>query len=384
MSSVVEQSVIEQNKNQEVGHERDKPEVDTSNLRVGMVFKNYTELCKYLEGRRIDGDSKDHTLSKWRRYFDWRNENRKFIITEIYDIPLPKDPRGDAVYTKYIELILTLALAQIEDGVFYTTYGALYKALNMVGSSYDRLKTYDSTMDEISRADNEISAYGMWVLRSQAKAKLRRILTNALKSMQSRRFIFFYVEQAISYSDDDKELEAASDEELKYILEAQQAALKKFNYPVYEAAINSKDGNEFLRYVNKYLYDKYGIYKHIQRIKIVYRRPYYMDEVVASMLKKYRKMAMEYYETRKQLNDTIVDSFYRMVKQSHSRAVDLYNEVDEEGFSVYQRNNKSAVSVKEGGWYLFDGEKFIEEYLVSDGAGKNGNDWIFKLDLEKF
>ena len=384
MSSVVEQSVIEQNENQEVGHERDKPEVDTSNLRVGMIFKNYTELCKYLEGRRIDGDSKDHTLSKWRRYFDWRNVNRKFIITEIYDIPLPKDPRGDAVYTKYIELILTLALAQIEDGVFYTTYGALYKALNMVGSSYDRLKTYDSTMDEIGRADNEISAYGMWVLRSQAKAKLRRILTNALKSMQSRRLIFFYVEQAISYSDDDKELEAASDEELKYILEAQQAALKKFNYPVYEAAINSKDGNDFLRYVNKYLYNNYGIYKHIQRIKIVYRRPYYMDEVVASMIKKYREMAMEYYETRKQLNDTIVDSFYKMVKQSHSRAVDLYNEVDEEGFSVHQRNNKSAVSVKEGGWYLFDGEKFIEEYLVSDGNGKNGNDWIFKLDLEKF
>lgn len=384
MSSIAEKKELGQCNEQEINDKQDKPEVDTSNLRIGMVFKNYTELCKHLEGRRIDGDSKEHILSTWRRYFDWRNVNRKFIITEIYDIPLPKDPRGDAVYTKYIELILTLALAQIEDGVFYTTYGALYKALNMVGSSYDRLKTYDSTMDEISRADNEISAYGMWVLRSQAKAKLRRILTNALKSMQSRRLIFFTVEQAISYSEDDKELESASDEELKYILEAQQAALKKYNYPVYEAAINSKDGNEFLRYVNKYLYDKYGIYKHIQRIKIVYRRPYYMDEVVASMLNKYRKMAMEYYETRKQLNDTIVDSFYRMVKQSHSRAIDLYNEVDENGYPVHQCNDKNMLSVKGGGWYLFDGEKFIEEYLISDGAGKNGNDWIFKLDLEKF
>lgn len=384
MSSIAEKKELGQCKEQEISDKQDKPEVDTSNLRIGMVFKNYTELCKHLEGRRIDGDSKEHILSTWRRYFDWRNVNRKFIITEIYDIPLPKDPRGDAVYTKYIELILTLALAQIEDGVFYTTYGALYKALNMVGSSYDRLKTYDSTMDEISRADNEISAYGMWVLRSQAKAKLRRILTNALKSMQSRRLIFFTVEQAISYSEDDKELESASDEELKYILEAQQAALKKYNYPVYEAAINSKDGNGFLRYVNKYLYDKYGIYKHIQRIKIVYRRPYYMDEVVASMLNKYRKMAMEYYETRKQLNDTIVDSFYRMVKQSHSRAIDLYNEVDENGYPVHQCNDKNMLSVKGGGWYLFDGEKFIEEYLISDGAGKNGNDWIFKLDLEKF
>jgi hypothetical protein len=384
MSSVAEKKELEQSKEQEINGKQDEPEVDTSNLRIGMVFKNYTELCRHLEGKRIDGNSKEHTLSTWRRYFDWRNVNRKFIITEIYDVPLPKDPRGDAVYTKYIELILTLALSQIEDGVFYTTYGALYKALNMVGSSYDRLKTYDSTIDEISRADNEISAYGMWVLRSQAKAKLRRILTNALKSMQSRRLIFFSVEQAISYSKEGDELEAASDEELKYILEAQQAALKKFNYPVYEAAINSKDGNEFLRYVNKYLYSNYGICKHVQRIKIVYRRPYYMDEVVISMLNKYRKMAMEYYETRKQLNDTIVDSFYRMIKQSHNHAVDLYSEVDEEGFSVHQRNNKSAVSVNEGGWYLFDGEKFIEEYLVSDGAGKNGNDWIFKLDLEKF
>ena len=361
----------------------EKPEVDVSKLEIGMIFKNYAELAAFLGERVSTGNGKRSQTSTWNRYFNWPQDGRRYIITEIYDIPLPKDSRADAVYVKYVELMLSLVLAQKESGVFYTTYPQLYKALNMVGSDYDRLRSYESTMNEIKRVDNEISAYGMWVLRSQAKSKLRRILNNALNSMQSRRLIFYSVGQAVRYFKDD-DYEEATVEEQKQILDAEQRGLKKFGFPVIEAALNSKKSNEFKKYVNEYLEDNYGIIGHIQRVKIVYRRPYYMDEVVESILGKYKQMALEYYNTRAKMNKSVVDSFHEMVVKSHKRAESLYMEVNDEGWGVRSRMDGSNDSIKGDLRYVFDGEKFIDEYIVSEGEGRNENDKVFKVNVGKY
>lgn len=69
------------------------PKVDTSNLTVGMIVKNYKEMCNLLEDKIKDGNSQKAQLTDWQCYFDWEKSGQKFIITDIYDNPLTKEDK---------------------------------------------------------------------------------------------------------------------------------------------------------------------------------------------------------------------------------------------------------------------------------------------------
>ena len=65
------------------------------NLKVGMVIKNYKELCKLLEIEEKGGSSKKCQMNKLSVCCKFHKEGQKIIIDEIYDTPLPTyDGRG--------------------------------------------------------------------------------------------------------------------------------------------------------------------------------------------------------------------------------------------------------------------------------------------------
>ena len=366
-----------------IDNDDDTDEVDVSKLDIGMVVRNYKELCQLLAQTPKTGNARKAQLRMWNRYFNWERSGKKYIITEIYDIPLPEELRCDAMFAKYIETQLVLALAQQPEGVFCFTDSTIYKALNMVGSDYDLLKTYESTVNELKKINNEVSWYGMWLLRSQAKAKLRRILDNALESMKKRSLIVYKRENAVVHSEGEDPV-SATDQEDKMILEAQQVALRELGYEILPAVINSKESSNFYRRVNEYLHDNYGIFGAFPWIKIIYKRPYYMDEVVERVKEQYSNMALEYYDSRKQLNESVVDAFYKMIKRSNKRAIKVLKREMEDSWSMGFAVGNSKNSIKSSPQYLFDGEAFIEKYIKSELEGRNDNDWVFKLDVNKF
>ena len=59
-------------------------------------YKNYKVICNTLGENIKGGKSKRLQLKDWERYFEWKKEGYKFIVTEIYNKPLPKpkDNRG--------------------------------------------------------------------------------------------------------------------------------------------------------------------------------------------------------------------------------------------------------------------------------------------------
>lgn len=61
------------------------------NLKVGMVIKNYKELCKLLEIEEKGGSSKKAQMKELNRYCKFIKKGYKFKITKIYDEPLPKE-----------------------------------------------------------------------------------------------------------------------------------------------------------------------------------------------------------------------------------------------------------------------------------------------------
>lgn len=67
------------------------------NLQVGMVVKNYKEMCKLLnEPVKRPGTSRICQFRDWKRFFTWHREGYKFVIDEIYPVAKRKvDRRGN-------------------------------------------------------------------------------------------------------------------------------------------------------------------------------------------------------------------------------------------------------------------------------------------------
>ena len=67
----------------------------TSLLDTNKTFKNYKELCAYLGEEPTTANSKKAQIKEWERYFSFRKEGQKIIITEVFDTPKDKvDNRG--------------------------------------------------------------------------------------------------------------------------------------------------------------------------------------------------------------------------------------------------------------------------------------------------
>jgi len=62
-------------------------------VTIGQVFKNYKELCEHLGELAKGGKSKQLQLLDWQRYFEYKREGNKFIITNVYAEPLEKKQR---------------------------------------------------------------------------------------------------------------------------------------------------------------------------------------------------------------------------------------------------------------------------------------------------
>ena len=61
-------------------------------LEVGMVLKNYKELCEVLEVEVKHGNGKISQLKDFKQYFDWTKQGQKITITEIYNTVQEREP----------------------------------------------------------------------------------------------------------------------------------------------------------------------------------------------------------------------------------------------------------------------------------------------------
>ena len=62
----------------------------TSKLYVNQIFKNYKELCAFFDEKPTTGCSKQAQFKEWERYFSYRKEGNKFVVTEVFDTPKEK------------------------------------------------------------------------------------------------------------------------------------------------------------------------------------------------------------------------------------------------------------------------------------------------------
>lgn len=73
-------------------------------LKVGQVFKNYKAICEWLRVKPASGNTKISHMKEFDRYCTYHKEGNKFVIDEVYDIPMDKvdkrENNGGRVYRK--------------------------------------------------------------------------------------------------------------------------------------------------------------------------------------------------------------------------------------------------------------------------------------------
>ncbi|SHH55409.1 hypothetical protein [Tepidibacter thalassicus] len=134
-------------------------------IKIGMEFKDYPSLCRVLGVEpKVGGRNTKLHKEEFKRYFNWTNRGRKYIITDIYPKPKEKiDRRGKSkgsrnnnnVYMKYIDPILTNFFDNLNNRIIFITANQLIKQIGIVSSNYfEAIKSKKEFFQYLSNKEN--------------------------------------------------------------------------------------------------------------------------------------------------------------------------------------------------------------------------------------
>lgn len=77
-------------------------------IYIGLTVKNYKTMLELLqEKKKKNGDNRAKQEENWHRFFNWKRDGNKFIITEVYDEPEIETIQSDkGKYINYFAYIL--------------------------------------------------------------------------------------------------------------------------------------------------------------------------------------------------------------------------------------------------------------------------------------
>lgn len=256
-------------------------EVDTNKLVIGMVMKNYKELCTLFGEEAKTGKAKQLQLKNWQRYFDWEKDGQKFIITDIYDTPLPKEDLrrkgNNSIYKNYIELILLQYLSKQEGYKKTFTKRNWLELLGMINDKYGK-----EPKNKLKQLDYSINDQEITLFYIRSNKKLERVLHDALSNLQREKLIIVEYETVIVSVDGmgREHRFIANDYQKKKILQTERYILKNvMQYKnMFYVYIKNKS-NEYYNKVNEKLNELYGWKYYYKQIKIIYDQPNIVEAI---------------------------------------------------------------------------------------------------------
>ena len=291
--------------------------INTSNLQIGQIVKNYKELCALLgEEFKQGGDSRKAQLKEFARYFEWEKSGQKFLITDIYDTPLPKeDGRNKGKYVKCIEIILLNYLSKQKGYTYTLSKKKWWELLGMVNRKYDNV-----SQEELLEIDPVITKFEIRQYYQRCNKKLEEILFSALRSLSSRKLIDWGIETVIVTRNQGKtHFRVANEFEKKIILRAERYVLHKIMHleKMFNVFAKQKQ-DEFYRLVNEILedsLDKEWQY-YYKQVKIIYNHDQVI-EAIPNIEAELRKL---------ELNDKVVNALNEHAEEKYRKERKKYED----------------------------------------------------------
>ena len=160
-------------------------------VEKGQVFKNYNALCKQLNEKPVNGNSKIKQMRRWSYLFRWHKKGHSIIIDEVYeDGEDPIDFRDGGNNSVHVDVMIPyvrdrilgvdpdeyLGTQRLVGGVLNLVPMAAYKQINNRGlKSEDFYKKYG--LEEVGSFEEYVSVAGL-VIKDTVIKCLRRMQKN--------------------------------------------------------------------------------------------------------------------------------------------------------------------------------------------------------------
>ena len=202
-------------------------------LHVGQEFKNYPELCKALNLEPDGGNKKKKQLKELQSYINYEVQDRKYIITEIFETPkvLEQKVAANAKYVNFVQNILLSYLSKQKEEVAYVTQQNLWTILGMVNERYFPMR---ESKEELLALDENMDIFNINNFYQRSNLKFRDIIKSSIASLKRRKIIMceetyrIGIGHQFSSTFESIEYHDASDSEKRYILRTQHNLLKKY------------------------------------------------------------------------------------------------------------------------------------------------------------
>lgn len=219
-------------------------------LKVGMVFKNYKELCRFCEDDVKTGNAKIYQLENYKRYFDWEKQGNKFVITEIKEVPTEKKLQGkDATYGIELDALFKNCLGSKQ----YTNRHMYTKLLPIVNIE-DNEEFFEDNASDLTliyncKDDSLIEQYRSKMLRTltvDISRSLNRLTKNdiiACKDIIVGQYIQY--DKSIIANPNEVKYFVLSDSDCNKVTRFEKDAREELNVSAFQVSVNKSTRNKF-------------------------------------------------------------------------------------------------------------------------------------------
>ncbi len=187
-------------------------ECDTSSLFIGLVVKNYKEMCILLNEDTKTGKAKIKQIENWKRFFDFEklSNSNEYIILDIYPEPFPKGTKRNTQFTNQLAVLILRELIKQKENdegniIYYTTYRKLIKKLNVVNQFFykESLKFFISKYPEWFKSDSDFENFkrDYNIFKTLTKRKIKGAVQSALVNLKKDNLIYYTEHHRIKVND---------------------------------------------------------------------------------------------------------------------------------------------------------------------------------------
>lgn len=277
------------------------------------TYKNYKEICEVMGWKVSAGNTKKAQIKDLDRYCNYEKQGNKFVITEIFKEPKPKEGnKGNNIYGEYLQQLILHELSKRpinKDGFsIYLSKNALYMQLHLINKNYNIAR---NSIDKFSRY-METPVSTCYDFFNNTSGKLIGNVERCLNKLQSKCLIHWEYRMGVKLNSGTNRL--ATDVEIRNILEIEEYILSEMKQESKRDIFLSGKWNEFNKKVCSLL-------KETTEIQYYYKMFYIITT------NKFRKMLLNEDDlemVQNEVNAIMIDSTIKTATKHREKLVERY------------------------------------------------------------
>ena len=229
--------------------------MDISKITKGMVIKSYKEMCDRLGIRYASGNTKISQMKEMERYFTYKKDGNKFIITEVFSKPKKKKAnKKNNAYGELVQILLADYLIKTNEKILVRSGQRLMREVGLVNQRYKTNKENFNDYTISSNIDRDV----ILDFFDTTDATFSSAIRSALKGLEQRSVVMFSEDYIV------KELGSAehrlsTPKEIQKIMQIRRKLLDEMNYSSLRKVLFSSDQYRYKEEWSKRLQAEMGL-----------------------------------------------------------------------------------------------------------------------------